>query len=486
MKVFLPAAIAALVLLLKTSSATSRSKDLEALEKCEPINIEACKNLPYDKTLFPNHLGQKLQDEADRTMSQYHPLIQINCSADIKLFLCSMVAPVCTVLPKPLLPCRSLCESAKEGCIGIMKSFGYDWPSSFDCSKLPIDGGDQLCMGRNSSGVDERKLESFKTSTIGPGFIPNEYDQMMDFICPAQLKAPKDKDYNLKVGGRKVEDCGAPCYNMFFRQDNIVKINIWSGVWAIFAMIPCLFTIVTYLIDPQRFPFPQLSIIFMSFCYLMVTIIYVVGFSLGDSVACGQAFEVKDINLETERLIRQGTMDDWRCQVTAMILYFFDIAGALWWVMLTVCWFLEAGLKWAPEAIDGSYLHAFVWTFSAILMVLMVVLKKIEGDILSGVCFVGLWDSHSLLWFVIIPKALFLGIGFVFLTWGVVSHIKVRSEIQKQKGRTDALENQLCRIGNIDNISLYAKCIIFLILVFSSVFLFISLTCQRTFWLPCL
>ena len=169
-----------------------------------------------------------------------------------------------------------------------------------------------------------------------------------------------------------------------------------------------------------------------------------------------------------------------------MILYFFDIAGALWWVMLTVCWFLEAGLKWAPEAIDGSYLHAFVWTFSAILMVLMVVLKKIEGDILSGVCFVGLWDSHSLLWFVIIPKALFLGIGFVFLTWGVVSHIKVRSEIQKQKGRTDALENQLCRIGNIDKISHYAKCIIFLILAFSSVFLFISLTCQRTFWLPCL
>ena len=140
MKLFLTLVLA-LVLLTRSSSAAGRSKDLESLEKCEPINIEMCKSLPYDKTLFPNHLGQKNQEEADRTIVTYSPLINIKCSADIQLFLCSMLAPVCTVLPKPLLPCRSLCESAREGCESLMKSFGYSWPDAFECSKLPIDGG---------------------------------------------------------------------------------------------------------------------------------------------------------------------------------------------------------------------------------------------------------------------------------------------------------------------------------------------------------
>ena len=84
---------------------------------------------------------------------------------------------------------------------------------------------------------------------------------------------------------------------------------------------------------------------------------------------------------------------------------------------------------------------------AAIQMVLVVVLKKIEGDILSGVCFVGLWDSHSLLVFVVVPKALCLGIGITFLVMGVVSHIQVRSGLKTQGRMTDTLESHLCRIG---------------------------------------
>ena len=335
----------------------------------------------------------------------------------------------------------------------ILHICSYDWPDSFDCSKLPIGTGDDLCLGRNSSSPSSKAIERYKTSTQIPG-IPDQYDKMMDFICPAQLKSPKDKDYKLRVGEVQVEDCGAPCYNTFFKREDVVAINTWAGVCAIICMIPCLFTILTYLIDPPRFPFPQLSIIFMSFCYLMVTIGYVIGFASGDKVACGEAFNATDINVnnvKTERLIRQGTIDDWRCQVIAMFLYFFDAAGSLWWVMLTVGWFLEAGLKWGSEAIEGSYLHAIVWTIAAIQMVLVVVLKKIEGDILSGVCFVGLWDSHSLLVFVVVPKALCLGIGITFLVMGVVSHIQVRSGLKTQGRMTDTLENHLCRIGKSIN-----------------------------------
>ena len=51
-------------------------------------------------------------------------------------------------------------------------------------------------------------------------------------------------------------------------------------------------------------------------------------------------------NFLTERTIKQGSLHDWRCTVSAMVLYFFLTAGAIWWLLLTVTWFLSTGLAW--------------------------------------------------------------------------------------------------------------------------------------------
>ena len=100
-----------------------RSRTDPFLEKCEPIAIDMCKGLPYDTTVYPNLLGHKSQEEAGRDIVTYHPLVHIECSPDIKLFLCAFFTPVCTVLDRPLPPCRSLCESARRGCESLMASF---------------------------------------------------------------------------------------------------------------------------------------------------------------------------------------------------------------------------------------------------------------------------------------------------------------------------------------------------------------------------
>jgi hypothetical protein len=36
-------------------------------------------------------------------------------------------------------------------------------------------------------------------------------------------------------------------------------------------------------------------------------------------------------NLVKERTIRQGHMQDWRCTILFMIIYFFFMAGSLWY-----------------------------------------------------------------------------------------------------------------------------------------------------------
>ena len=65
-----------------------------------------------------------------------------------------------------------------------------------------------------------------------------------------------------------------------------------------------------------------------------------------------------------------------------MILYFFLMAGSLWWVILNVAWFLSASLQWSPEAIDAKsqVFHTVAWMVPSILTMLVLVLKKVEGE----------------------------------------------------------------------------------------------------------
>ena len=106
-------------------------------------------------------------------------------------------------------------------------------------------------------------------------------------------------------------------------------------------------------------------------------------------------------------MIITGTIKDWRCSVLGMGLYFFNISGSLWWVMLTFGWFAATQLKWTPDGTQAksSYLHAIVWTISAVLTVMNIVLK------VSKVHFFSMsWISEScfLSGFTVFPKSGFL------------------------------------------------------------------------------
>ena len=78
------------------------------------------------------------------------PLVRIKCHQDTQLFLCSLFAPIC--LDQPIYPCRSLCESVKNGCEARMNAYSYQWPAMFNCSKFPDDNG--LCIQPESSAND--------------------------------------------------------------------------------------------------------------------------------------------------------------------------------------------------------------------------------------------------------------------------------------------------------------------------------------------
>ena len=134
--------------------------------KCEPLNtdvLQLCKDIAYNETRYPNFMKQKSQQEAAAETALYLPLIRINCSPVLKLFLCTLYAPPCVKnYTLTLKPCREMCEKAKYGCEDYMKRFSFSWPEYIDCWRFPSFSGPEACVTDESyaSGLFEERKAS--------------------------------------------------------------------------------------------------------------------------------------------------------------------------------------------------------------------------------------------------------------------------------------------------------------------------------------
>lgn len=119
--------------------------------KCEKITIPLCKDIQYNETIMPNLLNHMKQDDAGLEVHQFFPLVKVQCSKQLKFFLCTMYVPVCTVLEDAIPPCRSLCNEARTGCESLMNKFGFEWPETLRCDQFPPSG---LCVGENTTSTE--------------------------------------------------------------------------------------------------------------------------------------------------------------------------------------------------------------------------------------------------------------------------------------------------------------------------------------------
>lgn len=440
---------------------------------CQPITIPVCTGLEYNQTIMPNILNHQTQEEAGLEVHQYFPLVKINCSADLQFFLCSVFAPVCTILDYPLPPCRSLCLSAKSGCEEILKQFSFSWPESLNCDNYPeTSKSDQLCVGvddrapkLSGSGAESSDFNGGKKSRKRLPYQGRDFG----FVCPEQFKVPEILEYSFKVGDKVEKNCGAPCKMMFFEGERNFS-KIWIGTWAILCCASCLFTVCTFLLDTDRFRYPERPIIFLSICYLMVASAYVVGFAAGDTIACREPYPSKH-NTETVSTITQGTKYE-LCTILFMVLYFFSMSACIWWVVLTLTWFLAAGLKWGHEAIEANsqYFHLAAWAIPAIKTITILALGKVDGDILSGVCYVGIWNVDAMRVFVLIPLCIYLVFGIIFLSSGFVSLFRIRTVMKHDGTRTDKLEKLMIRIGIFSVLYIFPALVVIACLIYEHLY----------------
>ncbi|XP_027009397.1 frizzled-3a isoform X1 [Tachysurus fulvidraco] len=395
---------------------------------CEPITLRMCQGLSYNTTFMPNLLNHYDQQTAALAMEPFHPMVNLECSADMRPFLCALYAPVCTEYGRVTLPCRHLCQRAKSDCFKLMDIFGISWPEEMTCNRFPE------CDEPYPRAED--LLSSADATEESPASVQRDYG----FWCPRELKVDPELGYTF-LG---VRDCSPPCPNMYFNRHELVFARYFIAVVSIICLSATLFTFLTFLIDMGRFRYPERPIVFYSVCYMMVSLVFFLGFLLEERVACNKA-TAGHFRAST---VTQGSHNK-ACTLLFMTLYFFTMAGSVWWVVLTVTWFLAAVPKWGSEAIEKKALlfHAVAWGLPGILTVTLMALNRVEGDSVSGVCFVGLYDLTALRWFLLAPLALAVTAGVVLLLAGIVALNRVRMEIPLDKENQDKLVKFMIRIG---------------------------------------
>ncbi|KAA8594455.1 hypothetical protein FQN60_011590 [Etheostoma spectabile] len=100
---------------------------------CTELNLGYCNDMEYSRTIFPNILGHRSRLEAESgaeylLLSVIHGLLNGECSPEIRLLGCSVVASPCRD-DKMIKPCRSTCEALRRDCAHAFEAIDMAWPT---------------------------------------------------------------------------------------------------------------------------------------------------------------------------------------------------------------------------------------------------------------------------------------------------------------------------------------------------------------------
>ena len=155
-----------------------------------------------------------------------------------------------------------------------------------------------------------------------------------------------------------------------------------------------------------------------------------------------------NLSFQVSYLITEGLESTW-CIIVFLILYYFGMASSIWWVMLTLTWYLAAGRKWGQEAITSlsSYFHLAAWAIPAIKTIVILTMRRVDGEELTGLCYVGNQDKASMVGFVLAPLLAYLFIGTIFILAGFVAMMRIRQDLKQDGANIRKLEKLMAKIG---------------------------------------
>lgn len=444
---------------------------------CEPIKVDMCKHIGYNKTAMPNFAGQTAQADADEELATYVPLIQSGCANEIQFFLCFAFVPMCvtevTTPQRVIGPCRPLCERVRKRCLPALEKYKYSWPSTLNCSKFPESNNHyHMCMeGPGESHIPRLPPTPLHTLQTNPLFmqkvkqqvaegnkpdLPEKYQknylQLLETSFDKQKPAKginilcsrfkKSSLYHYIAKQSKQDSCNNCCVPMC--QEDIIftkeEKNFGHGLilgLSISGLIVSFLVFLTLLIDGSLDARTLSDLVRKSSLFL----------SLSCTGLCGayllsRFFSAKDLCIVSDEdpkilLVAQEGHRNQPCTVIFLFLYFFGTAVVHWFTATLVTWCLsstKSSHSFFSLPTLSSLTHAYSWGLPAIFTIVAIVSYQVESDEYSSVCLPG--GSHndlSFLIFIVLPQGVQFILGTFFTLSGIVlSLIKLNEKSPPQ------------------------------------------------------
>ncbi|VDN96433.1 unnamed protein product [Rodentolepis nana] len=386
-----------LLFLFSTSSAITNWTFLESeyplksnhenpVSQCLPIEEPSCLGLEYTHTYLPNIIGLTSQSESAKRIHDYAPLLKLGCSSYLEFFLCSVYFPMCTesmgeqVLLKP---CASFCNHVRYRCVPLMFSFNFPWPEELNCSRLPSD--DEMCIRPHSFESDNHLTE---VSTL----VVNE------------TVTKTSEHLNSSSSGE------------FTVEQKIIAKYILVGAVSLNAIF-CLISVSLYTCNRNRFAHPLRPLAFLPQACMLEMSSYLPQLLFRQNV--------KDITAD-HRLINIACMGQFA------LAYYARTAIEIWFVILSLSWFLSACKSWAPEAIQGleRWFHVIAWVLPLFPPTFFLIFQKVDVDELTNSCYIGNTNKLTYFLFSILPEVCFILIGVVLISLTLTYLLRMHSELK--------------------------------------------------------
>ncbi|KAG8524501.1 Smoothened-like protein [Galemys pyrenaicus] len=362
---------------------------------CEPLRYNVCLGsaLPYGATSTLLAGDSDSQEEAHGKLVLWSGLRNApRCWAVIQPLLCAVYMPKCEN-DRVELPSRTLCQATRGPCAIVERERG--WPDFLRC-----------------------------TPDHFPEGCPNEV-QNIKFNSSGQCEAPLVRTDNPKSWYEDVEGCGIQCQNPLFTEAEHRDMHSYIAAFGAVTGLCTLFTLATFVADWRNSNrYPAVILFYVNACFFVGSIGWLAQFMDGAR---------REIVCRADGTMRLGeptSNETLSCVIIFVIVYYALMAGVVWFVVLTYAWhtsFKALGTTYQPLSGKTSYFHLLTWSLPFVLTVAILAVAQVDGDSVSGICFVGYKNHRYRAGFVLAPIGLVLIVGGYFLIRGVMTLFSIKS-----------------------------------------------------------
>lgn len=361
--------------------------------------------LPYSSTSTDLILDADTPEEAQERLHSWLGLKKVpKCWAAIQPLLCALYMPNCENNNLHLPP-QEMCKLIENHC-QILK-IENSWPPEFNCENETL-YPPKLCKN------DLRELKF--NSTAGRCELP-----LVQTYRPEVYHYPN------------FEGCDIQCYDPLFSKEEHRQIHNLIAWTATIAGLCNVFAILTFMIEWQSLNrYPNIVILYINVCFLFICFGWLSQFWSGarDDIVCRKS---------GARKTSEPSDEDLSCVINFVFSYYFLIAAFIWFVIFTYSLhttFQSFGKIQDKIDKQGGYFHLLAWSIPLVFCVIIMVLGEIDGDSVTGTCFVGINNKIYGIIFVLIPVLISVVIGLFYLVRVLFGLLALKNE------NTQVISNQ--------------------------------------------